>query len=142
MKQLTHFITIGVNNLEAVRKFYGEKFGWKQLNESDEIVFFKLNGFIISLFPADELAKDAGVTNDQSGNFRGFTLSINFNSEQEVTEAFRELRSRGVKIIKDPQKAFWGGFSGYIEDIEHNLWELVYNPFLVLADDGSVVTHK
>ncbi len=141
MKQLTHFITIGVNDLDKVRQFYVDKFNWQPLNDSKDIVFFKLNGFILSLFPAGELAKDASVPGDRSG-FKGFTLSINLNSEEEVNDAFRELRSKGVNIIKEPQKAFWGGYSGYIEDIEHNLWELAYNPFLVLNKDGSVITHK
>ena len=141
MKQLLHFITLGVEDLPAMKQFYIDKFGWKPLKDSDGIVFFKLNGFILSLFPKDELARDAGISSEGKG-FKGFTLSINFSSEKEVDLAFLELQHRGVKIIKEPAKVFWGGYSGYIEDIENNLWELAYNPFLEMDKNGNVVTHK
>ena len=141
MKQVLHFITLGVKDLESVKKFYVEKFGWTPLKDGNGIVFFKLNGFILSLFPENELAEDAGVPSGRSG-FKGFTLSVNFASEQEVDQAFAQLKNKGVSIIKKPQKVFWGGYSGYVEDIEHNLWELVFNPYLVLDKNGSVKTHK
>lgn len=141
MKPLLHFLTLGVQDLASVKKFYIEKFGWAPLKDSDGIVFFKLNGFILSLFPADELSKDAGIAPGHNG-FKNFSLSINFQSEKEVDEAFQDLRNKDVTIIKNPQKVFWGGYSGYIEDVEHNLWELAYNPFLVLDDNGNILAHK
>ena len=55
---------------------------------------------------------------------------------------FDDLEKKGVKIIKRPGKVFWGGYSGYIADVEDNYWEIAFNPFLELDADGSVVTHK
>ncbi len=141
MKQILSFITLGVNNLEESKRFYQDKFGWTPLKDSDGIAFFKLNGFILGLFPKNELAEDAGVPSDGHG-FRRFTLAMNLKSEQEVDRAFIELRQKGVKIVKPPEKVFWGGYRGYIADIDGNLWEIAYNPFLVLDDKGNVVTHK
>src|SRR3972149_9712940 len=141
MKQLLNFITLGVDDLDKVKKFYQEKFGWTPLKDSDGISFFKLNGFILGLFPNNELAKDAGVPDDGRG-FKRFTLAINFKTEQEVDKAFDDLKQKGVKIIKAPEKVFWGGYRGYIADIENNLWEIAYNPFLELDSEGNVVTHK
>jgi len=141
MKQLLNFITLGVDDLDKVKKFYQEKFGWTPLKDSDGIAFFKLNGFILGLFPNNELAKDAGVSDDGRG-FKRFTLAINFKTEQEVDKAFDDLKQKGVKIIKAPEKVFWGGYRGYIADIENNLWEIAYNPFLELDSEGNVVTHK
>jgi hypothetical protein len=34
-----------------------------------------------------------------------------------------------VKILKSPEKVFWGGYRGYISDIEGNAIEIAYNPF-------------
>jgi uncharacterized protein len=141
MKQLIHFVTLGVEDLGAMKKFYTEKFGWTPLKDEKEIVFIKMNGFILSLFPNDELAKDAGVNPDKN-NFKGFTFAVNFHSEDEVDKAFAGLRQKGVHVVKEPQKVFWGGYSGYVEDIEHNLWELAFNPFLVMDENGNVSTHK
>ena len=141
MKQLIHFITLGVQDLEAMKKFYIEKFGWKPLKDEKAIVFFRLNGFILSLFPNEELAKDAGVKTEKH-KYKGFTFAINYPTEKEVDLAFSDLKKRGVNIVKEPQKVFWGGYSGYVEDIEHNLWEFTYNPFLEVDDNDNVVSHK
>ena len=141
MEQRLNFITIGAADLNKLKQFYIDKFKWSPLKDSDGIVFFKLNGFILSLFPADELATDAGVPANGTG-FKKFTLAINYKSEKEVDEVFKTLQGRGVKIIKAPQKASWGGYSGYVADIEGNLWEIAYNPFLEMDDKGNVLTHR
>ena len=141
MKQLIHFITLGVHDLDAMKNFYIGKFGWTPLKDDKAIVFFRLNGFILSLFPDEELAKDAGVTHEKH-NYKGFTLAINFRSVKEVDKAFSEMMKNGVHIVKYPQKVFWGGYSGYVEDIEHNLWEFAFNPFLELDENDNVVSHQ
>src|ERR1700741_2474299 len=119
MEQRLSFITLGVNDLEKVRDFYKNAFGWNPIKDSDGIVFFKLNGFILSLFPANELAEDATVAIDGQG-FKRFTLAICMRSEQEVNTLFDDLKQKGVKIVKAPGKVFWGGYSGYVADIEDN----------------------
>lgn len=140
MEQRISFLTIGAKDLNKLKQFYIEKFNWAPLKD-DGIVFFKLNGIILSLFPADELAADAGVPQNGSG-FKKFTLAINYRSEKEVDDVFKSLQGRGVQIIKSPQKASWGGYSGYVADIEGNLWEIAYNPFLEMDKTGNVLTHQ
>lgn len=137
MKPLMHFLTLGVKDLKKMKSFYTEKFGWKPMLEQGDIVFFKLNGFVLSLFPEKELAKDAGVKNDGKG-FKRFTMAVCLRSEKEVDKLFEEVKQKKVKIVKAPHKAFWGGYSGYIEDPEHNLWEIAYNPFLAFDRKGNV----
>jgi len=141
MDQRLTFITIGAKDLNKLKQFYIEKFQWKPLKDDNGIVFFKLNGFILGLYPADELAKDANASGDCSG-LKGFSLSINYNSEKEVDEVFKVLQGRGVQVVKPPQKAFWGGYSGYVVDTEGNHWEIAFNPFLVMDRNYNVVTHK
>ncbi|RPI45233.1 MAG: VOC family protein [Bacteroidetes bacterium] len=130
MEQRITIITLGVNDLAVSRDFYENKFGWKPSGMSTEnISFFELNGILLSLYPREELAKDATVDPRGKG-FRGITLSYNASSEQEVDRLIGELRSKGVRIVKEPQKVFWGGYSSYIEDPDGNLWEIAHNPFL------------
>lgn len=138
MQQRLSFITIGVQDLDAMKKWYMEMFGWIPSHDSDGIVFFTLNGFNFSLFPAHELAEDISIENDGQG-FKRFTCSVNLTSTQEIDELFDELRGKGVKIIKEPQKVYWGGYSGYIADPENNYWEFAFNPFLNLDEKGNVV---
>jgi uncharacterized protein len=141
MKQGINFLTIGVTDLERMKNFYKNCFGWSPVKETEDIVFFKLNGFILALFPSEELAKDIGITQDGHG-FKRFALAINCHSENEVDQVFEHLRAAGVDIIKDPARVFWGGYSGYIADVENNYWEIAYNPFLELDQQGNVLSHS
>jgi uncharacterized protein len=141
MDQRISFFTIGVSDLNAVRDFYKEKFGWTPMKDSDGIVFFKLNGFIFGLYPKEELAEDIGVKNDGKG-FKRFTMAINMESEKAVDILFEEFKKKGVKIVKAPEKVFWGGYRGYVADIEDNYWEFAYNPFLKLDAGGNVDSHE
>jgi len=131
---------LGVKDLDMMKRFYKEKFGWTPMKDSDGIVFFKLNGFILGLFPSHELASDIGTSPEGKG-FRNFTMAINFTSADEVDHAVAELRLSGVRIVKEPTKIFWGRYHSYIVDPEGNYWELAYNPFLVFDKTGNVDKH-
>lgn len=140
LKQRLSFLTFGVKDLEKMKAFYKEVLGWETMKEDGGIVFFKMNGFIFGLFPSDELAEDIGVNGEGAG-FKRFSVAINFNSEKAVDEAFDALRKKGVRIVREPEKVFWGGYRGYFADIEDNYWELAFNPFLKLDDEGNVLKH-
>lgn len=130
MEQRITFITLGVTDLKVSTSFYEENFGWKRSAMSSEnIIFFDLNGIHLSLYNREALAEDATV--DQAGSgFKGFTLAHNVGSEKEVDKLIEDLRNKAVKIIKEPQKVFWGGYSSYVSDPDGNLWEIAFNPFL------------
>jgi catechol 2,3-dioxygenase-like lactoylglutathione lyase family enzyme len=123
-------MTLGVKDLNSSIDFYENKFGWKRSELSNnELIIYQLNGIYLALYSRNELAKDATV--DSVGNgFNGFTFSYNERSEKEVDDLIKGLRDKGVKIVKEPQKVFWGGYSSYIADPDENLWEIAYNPYL------------
>lgn len=139
MEQRLTIITLGVQDLHISANFYEKTLGWTRLKqESDGIIFFQLNGILLSLFPAEELAKDAGV-NPYGSGFRKFSLAYNAESKTMVDSIFTKLKARGVTITKEPENVFWGGYSGYFSDPDGHLWEVAYNPFLPLDQDGNVV---
>jgi catechol 2,3-dioxygenase-like lactoylglutathione lyase family enzyme len=138
MKSRLTIITLGVKNLEVSTAFYKEVFAWNLHAQSNEnIRFFKLNGILLSLYPLDKLAKDAQTQNDGEG-FKGFTLAHNVASVAEVDELFKNFKYLNVTILKEPEAVFWGGYSGYIEDPDGYLWEIAYNPFLEMDENGNV----
>lgn len=94
----------------------------------DDVVFFMLNGFFLALYPSKELAADTGILLSDEG-WKRFSFSINFRSEDEVDQKVAQMRQKGVNVVKDPQKVFWGSYNAYIKDGEFNFWELAYNPF-------------
>ncbi|MHC3759764.1 VOC family protein [Staphylococcus succinus] len=54
--------------------------------------------------------------------------------QEEVEQVIEEARNTGATIITEPHKAFWGGYSGYFQDPDGHLWEVVWNPDLVIKE--------
>ena len=62
MEQRLTLITLGVADLKQSAKFYLNGLGWKATEDSpDHIIFIQMNGFLLSLYPHNELAADATV---------------------------------------------------------------------------------
>lgn len=133
MEQRVTIIGLGVADLAISTQFYEEAFGWKKVAPSNEsITFIELNsGLLLSLYPKDKLAEDAGVSPKGTG-FKAFSLAHNVRSKKEVDQTIAELESKGVKIVKRPEEVFWGGYSSYVADPDDNLWEIAYNPYMEL----------
>ena len=112
MNQHLHIITLGVRDFEASKMFYAETLGWKISRPQEGIAFFQAGGVVLAIYPREKLAEDALISAEESG-FSGITLAYNARSESEVDEIINDLKSKGVQIIKEPQKAFWGGYSSY-----------------------------
>lgn len=93
---------------------------------------------MLSLYARDALAQDASIPATGSG-FGGVTLAHNAHSENEVDEIISDLQSKGVTILKQPQKTFWGGYHAYFVDPDGNPWEVAFNPFIPFDDVGNLV---
>lgn len=130
MKPLISMITLGVQDLQVATVFYQHGLGLPRLEfESEGVSFFQLAGAWLSLFPREELAKDAGVDPTGSG-FRGLSVAQNVASEKEVDEVLALAVRAGGTLVKAGEKVFWGGYSGYFADPDGHLWEIAFNPFM------------
>jgi uncharacterized protein len=132
-------ITLGVTDFRKSLDFYKKGLGWPtKATGKDNIAFFKLNGIVLALYDKKGLAEDAGV-NARGSGFPGITLARNVRSEKEVDAVLKQVTKLGAKTIKKPQKASWGGYSGYFADLDGYLWEIVYNPLWKMDRRGSVI---
>ena len=130
-------ITLGVSDLEKSIKFYKEGLGFPRMASPPEIAFFTLNGSWLGLYNRESLAEDATVSPEGSG-FNGFTLSHNVASGSNVDQIIKQAVSVGATLVKQPQKVFWGGYSGYFKDPDGYLWEVAHNPhFWVGPEDEN-----
>ena len=48
MQQRITVLTIGANDLTAMQAFYQEVLGWKPVASNADIVFYQMNGFLLS----------------------------------------------------------------------------------------------
>jgi catechol 2,3-dioxygenase-like lactoylglutathione lyase family enzyme len=139
MEQRLSLITLGVAGLDRSVAFYQDVVGWRRAAGPPEIAFFDLGGLVLSLYPHDELAKDLGLKPWKDGDAcQGFALAHNVRSEAEVDAIFARLTDAGAIILKAPEAAFWGGYSGYFADPDGHAWEIAYNPYWSIGDDGRI----
>ena len=91
----------------------------------------------LALFSRTELANDANISPEGNG-FSGISLAYNVRNRQEVYSVLAEAEAAGAKLQKPAHEAFWGGYSGYFSDPDGYLWEVAWNPFFPIAEDGSI----
>lgn len=139
MDQRISMVTLGVADLDRARRFYTEGLGWKPSGgEHENVVFFQIGGSVFGLYPREALAEDANTTANEGSGFGGIALAQNTHSREEVDETLKEAEAAGGRILKPAGDTFWGGYSGYFADPDGHLWEIAWNPFWQLEEDGSM----
>lgn len=131
-------VTLGVTDLPRAVRFYEQGLGFPRHGDDAEVAFFSLNGTWLGLYGREALAADAGLEASGTG-FRAVTISHNVQSEAEVNTVMQQALDAGASLVKEPQKTFWGGYSGYFADPDGHLWEVAHNPFTWIGpeDTGS-----
>ncbi|MDZ4816801.1 MAG: VOC family protein [Verrucomicrobiota bacterium] len=127
MEPRISFITLGVRDFSRAVTFYRDTLKLPIKSQHEEVIFFEMGKTWLALYPRDLLAKDAGVPDEGSG-FAGFTLAHNVSTIEQVDALLKEVSEAGGKIVKQGQKAFWGGYTGYFSDPDGFLWEVAWNP--------------
>ncbi|MBX3019702.1 MAG: VOC family protein [Bdellovibrionaceae bacterium] len=134
--QRLNIVTLGVRDLEKSKSFFHELFGWHPTEaDSSKIAFYDQGGWLFALFPWEHLAHDVTVSGEGQG-FRGVTLAHNVRTKEEVAPLLERAVSCGAKIVKPAQDVFWGGHSGYFQDLDGHFWEVAWNPYLKIQADG------
>lgn len=128
MKPKLSLVTLGARDLERSRRFY-EALGWTCSDSTDTVAFFELGGVVLGLYGWNDLATDAQVPADDAVGFRGVTLAHNEPSRDDVDRAFDEFVAAGATVVKRPEPTEWGGYSGYVADLDGHLWEVAHNPY-------------
>ena len=134
--QRVTLITLGTRDLARAKAFYAA-LGWHPAREQEGVAFFQLHGLVLALFDWDALAEDQKRHGGDLGT-GAITLAQNFNSEEEVDEAFHRAERAGARVLKRPEPVSWGGYSGYWADPDGHVWEVALNPFWPLGPDGSL----
>jgi len=142
VKARVSVITLGVDNLERALSFYRDGLGLStdgivgQEFEHGVVAFFDLrNGLKLAIWPRKSLSRDSGLSL-AAPSPTDFSLGHNVSSKAEVDSVMAQAQAAGAKIVKPAQDTFWGGYAGYFQDLDSHLWEVVWNPDLLPADDA------
>ena len=126
-------ICLGVRDMAQSIRFYRDGLGFEtdEKEDSPKVVFFNTTGTKFELYPLELLAEDINEKNPPhvAAGFAGITLAYNVKSEDEVHAVMDLAEKAGATIAKEPQRVFWGGYSGYFTDPNGYYWEVAYNPF-------------
>lgn len=127
-------LTLGVADLERALVFYRDGLGWPTTGiigtefEHGAVVFIDLQpGLRLALWPRASLAHDTRLPLD-APSATELSLGHNVNSRTEVDECMEHARRADAKILKPAASTFWGGYSGYFQDPDGHVWEVVWNP--------------
>jgi catechol 2,3-dioxygenase-like lactoylglutathione lyase family enzyme len=138
-----NIITLGVKDVQKSLLFYRDGLGFitPSTEEQPAIVFFNNGGSKLALYPYDELLKDTGLpaAARASEGFCGITLAYNAKTKEEVDDIFAKVESLGGRVTKAPEKVFWGGYSGYFQDLDGYLWEVAYADFWQFDDRDMLI---
>lgn len=140
MEQRLTLVTLGVADLARSTAFY-EALGWQRsVRAAEGVAFFQLGGIALGLYPAADLAADAGIAPPEAGAppTGGVTLAHNTRSREAVDAVLAEAAAAGGRLVKPAVEAVWGGYSGYFADPDGHLWEVAWNPGFPLDSAGNV----
>ncbi|ROR35930.1 hypothetical protein EDF63_0046 [Curtobacterium sp. JUb34] len=133
-----HAITLAVADVARSAEFYrallgidgsgviGTEFPSTETQAGGTTAMFTLDdGLIVSVYGRDDMAKDSGVALAD-----GPTATIgHFVDSQADAEAFLDrARIAGAMMLAAPYTRPWGMWSGFFQDPDGHLWEVVANP--------------
>lgn len=75
---------------------------------------------ILTLYPKCALAKDAQVSVSPPSP-AAFSIGHIVQSKQEVDAVMKQAEKAGAKITDPAHDRFWGGYSGYFQDLDGHL---------------------
>lgn len=134
MKPRITVITLGVDDLEKSLKFYRDGLGFPtegivgQQFEHGAVAFFDLHeGLRLAIWKRKDIAFDTKLQLSAPSPTE-FTLGHNVGSKVEVEDILEQAQRAGAVITVPGHDTFWGGYSGYFQDPDGHLWEVVWNP--------------
>lgn len=136
MEPRISIVTIAVDDLDRMAAFYEAMGLSRHKGIADGVAFFQMGGIILSLFPRPDAESDSGLK--IGDGIPRVHLAYNTRTRDEVGAVLALAEKAGGRIVKAAQKAFWGGWYGYLADPEGNLWEVAHNPDFPIAADGTI----
>lgn len=141
MKPRIHVLTLAVDDLDRSLSFYrrlgldspgiiAAEFPGDEENAAGAIAVFQLDrGFLLAIFPRSELAKDAKIvpTRMHSGSF---SIGHAVGSREEVDALLDAAETAGATVTVKAYDRPFGVYSGYFQDPDGHLWEVLWNPAL------------
>lgn len=141
MKPSISVLTLGVADLERALSFYRDGLGLPSAGivgrefAHGAVAFFDLSGGLkLALWAQADIAHDTGLP-VQPVSPTACTIGHNVMQPEEVDRILAAAAQAGAEIVRSARPTFYGGYAGYFRDPDGHLWEIVWNPDLLPAED-------
>jgi catechol 2,3-dioxygenase-like lactoylglutathione lyase family enzyme len=140
MEPRIHVLTLAVEDLERALAFYRDGLGFdssgvvaEQFHDDESgadgaIATFAIeNGLLLALYPRSDLAKDAGVSlgTPKTGEFSIGHIVVD---RAAVDATLARAQAAGATLLGRARDRPWGIYSGYFQDPDGHLWEVIHSP--------------
>src|ERR1700677_1267038 len=145
MKPRIHVITLAVADLDRALAFYRDGLGFRTegligteftgnqtIPDGTTAVFHLDGGLMLSIYPRSALAKAAGIPLSAAKPGE-FSIGHAVPSREEVDKVIAQAKAAGAAVTDSPHDRPWGIYSGYFQDPDGQLCEIIWNPALKLA---------
>ena len=134
------FITLGVRDLEASRRFYAAMGLAEHSSSNDHVAFFDMSGQVFALFQREALAEDSTLAPglDPDDGRITFALAQNVREQSDIAAVLQRAREAGGRVLREPSAPPWGGIRAYFADPDGFAWEIAWNPHTRIDDAGRV----
>lgn len=146
MEPRVHVVTLGVADVERSLEFY-QHLGWgpgtvvgteyPATAESAGGTAGQIEldgGLLLMFYGRDDLEKDAGTALSPAPG--PFSLGHLVDSRAAVDEALQAAVDAGGRVTDTAHERPWGIYSGYFQDPDGHLWEVVSNPAMGPGAEG------
>ena len=144
MKARISVLTLGVSDLERAVAFY-QKLGLATEGivgkefEYGAVAFFDLqNGLKLALWPRKSISHDTSIVSPNPSPLE-FTIGHNVSSNEEVDAVMQLAQKAGAIIVKPAADTFWGGYSGYFQDLDGTFGRLSTTPICCRKTDIEAI---
>jgi uncharacterized protein len=146
LKQRVDVLTLAVTDLARALTFYrdglglssegivGEEFVGDEKNAGGIAAMFKLvGGGLLMLYP--DLTKDADIP-PIAPTSGAFSIGQLVAERDDVDAILARAAAAGGTVTAPSRERPWGIYSGYFQDPDGHLWEIIWNPRM-LPDGAS-----
>jgi catechol 2,3-dioxygenase-like lactoylglutathione lyase family enzyme len=133
-----HAITLAVADVARSAEFYrallgidgsgviGTEYPATETEAGGTTAMFTLDdGLIVSVYGRDDMAKDSGVP---LATAPSSTIGHFVDSQADAEAFLEQARTAGATMLAAPYTRPWGMWSGFFQDPDGHLWEVVANP--------------
>lgn len=133
-----HAITLAVADVARSAEFYrtllgidgsgviGTEYPATETQAGGTTAMFTLDdGIVVSVYGRDDMAKDSGT---RLGDHPSSTIGHFVETRVDADAFLDRARAAGATMLAAPYTRPWGMYSGFFQDPDGHLWEVVANP--------------